>query len=174
MAPARNPQDVQAWLIGSGVASLAAAVHLIKQAKVPAYQIHILDIHYGSGGAMETLGSSRDGYVLHTGAQLYFHEDCVKGLLTMVPSPGDPNKTSWEDIKEHESYSRPINKAYTRVIRQSEEGLRKVDMHYLRIGAKLRMDLIKFILDGEKRFDSEQIRDVFKEIFLSQNFGPYG
>jgi oleate hydratase len=170
MAPARNPQDVQAWLIGSGVASLAAAVHLIKQAKVPAHQIHILDVHHGPGGAMETSGNSRDGYVLHTGAQPYFQEDCVKDLLTMVPSPGNPDKTSWEDIKEYESYSRPINKAHTRAIRQSDEGLRKVDMHQLRIGAKLRMDLIKFILDGEKRFDSKQIRDVFEEAFFGSEF----
>lgn len=170
MAPARNPQDVQAWLIGSGVASLAAAVHLIKQAKVPAQQVHILDIHRGSGGAIETSGNSRDGYVLHTGAQPYFHEECVKDLLAMVPSPGNPDKTSWELIKEHEWYTRPINKAHTRAIRQSEEGLRKVDMHQLRIGARLRMDLIRFILDGERCFDSKQISDVFDETFFESEF----
>lgn len=170
MAPNRNPQNVQAWLIGSGVASLAAAVHLISQAKVPASQVHILDIHHGSGGAMKMTGNSRDGYVLHTGAQPYFHEDCVKNLLAMVPSPGNPNKTCWEDIKEHEWYTRPINKSHTRVIRQSENGPRRVDLHQLRIGGKLRMDLIKFILDSERRFDSKQISDVFDEMFFDSEF----
>ncbi|KAJ6103907.1 hypothetical protein N7486_004129 [Penicillium sp. IBT 16267x] len=166
MKSTRDPKDVQAWLIGSGVASLAAAVHLIKQAKVPARQVHILDVHHSSGGAMKTSGNWQDGYTLHTGAQPYFHEDCVKNLLTLVPSPANPSKTSWEDIKEHECYSKPINKAHTRAIRQTEDGLRKVDMHHLRIGAKLRMDLIRFILDGEKSFDSKRIQDVFEEKFF--------
>lgn len=166
MKPTRNPEDVQAWLVGSGVASLAAAVHLIKQAKVPAHQIHILDVHHSSGGAMKTSGNSQEGYVLRTGSQPYFHEDCVKDLLAMVPSPGNPGKTSWEDIKEHEWYSRPINKSHTRAIRQTEDGLRNVDMHHLQIGRKLRMDLIKFILEGERGFDSKRIRDVFEEKFF--------
>ncbi|CAG8055747.1 unnamed protein product [Penicillium nalgiovense] len=170
MTPTRDHKDVQAWLIGSGVASLAAAVHLIKQAKVPAHQVHIIDVHNGSGGAMKTSGTSQEGYVLHTGAQPYFHEDCVKDLLTMVPSPENSDKTAWESIKEHEVYSKPIGKAHTRAIRQSEEGLRNVDMHRLRIGAKLRMDLIRFIVDGERWLDSKQIRDIFEETFFESEF----
>ncbi|KAJ5633253.1 hypothetical protein N7490_009592 [Penicillium lividum] len=170
MKPTRDPKNVQAWLIGSGVASLAAAVHLIKQAKVPAHQVHILDIHHSSGGAMKTSGNSQDGYVLHTGAQPYFHEECVKDLLTMVPSPGNPDKTSWEDIKGHEWYSKPINKAHTRAIRQTEDGLRSIDMHDLRIGGKLRMHLISFILDSERGYDSKRICDVFEEKFFQSEF----
>jgi oleate hydratase len=143
---------------------------LIKQAKVPAHQVHILGIHPGSGGALKTSGNSREGYVLHTGAQPYFHEDCVKDLLAMVPSPNNPDKTSWEEIKELELYSKPINKAHTRAIRQIEEGLRNVDMHHLPIGAKLRMDLIRFILDGGRGFDSNQIHDVFGKTFFKSEF----
>lgn len=170
MAPNRDPQDVHAWLIGSGVASLAAAVHLIKQAKVPAHRVHILDVHHGSGGGMEVSGNSTDGYVLHTGAQPYFHEDCVTDLLSMVPSLRHPDKTVWEDIAEYEQQTRPMDKAHTRVIRQSDNGLCKVDMHRLHVGAKLRMDLIRFILDGEKLFDSQRISDVFAGAFFESDF----
>jgi oleate hydratase len=166
MAPNRNPQDVQAWLIGGGVASLAAAVHLVKQAKVPPHQVHILDTHHGPGGALKTSGNSRDGYILHTGTQPYLHGECVKDLLTMIPSPENPAKTSWEAIKEHEWHTRPINKARTRVIRKSGEGPRKIDMHQLRIGAKLRMDLIKFLLSGESSFESMKISEIFDETFF--------
>ncbi|KAJ5240707.1 uncharacterized protein N7469_002298 [Penicillium citrinum] len=131
----RDPQNVQAWLVGGGVASLAAAVFLINQANVPPHHVHILDIHHGSGGAMKTSGNSRDGYVLHTGAQPYFHEECVKDLLSM-----------------------------------SEKGPYYMDMHKLGIGTKLRMDLIKFIVDGEKCFDSKRINDVFDEGFFNTEF----
>lgn len=145
-------------------------MHLIKKGKVPAHQVHILDVHRGSGGAMKMSGNPQEGYVLHTGAQPYFHEDCMKDLLAMVPSPGNPGRTISEDIKEHELYTKPINKAHTRAIRQTEKGLRNVDMHHLRIGAKLRMDLIRFILDGERGFDSKQIRDVFEETLFESEF----
>lgn len=170
MAPKRDPNNVQAWLIGSGVASLAAAVYLVKQAKVPAHQVHILDVHHASGGAMEVSGNLKDGYIYHTGTQPYFQEECVTNLLKMVPSPGNPEMTLWESIKEHEQYTRPMNRAHTRAIIQSEEGLRRVDTHKLPIGAKLRIDLIKFILDNERMFDSKKISDVFDPAFFESGF----
>lgn len=170
MAPNRDPQDVQAWLIGSGIASLAAALHLVKRANVPARQVHILDIHKGSGGAMEEVsGNSSDGYVLHTGAQPYFHEDCVEELLAMVPSPENPAKSVWETIKDYELYGGPGNKSKTRAIRPSGEGS-KVDTHRMQIGAKLRMDIIVFLLEREKASDSKRISDVFDGSFFQTEF----
>lgn len=170
VTPTRNHKNVQTWLIGSGVASLAAVVHLIKQGKVPAHQIHILDVHPDSRGARKASGNLQEGYVLHTGAQPYLHEDCVKDLLSMVPGECAPEKNVWENIKDHELYSQPINKAHTRAIRQTEEGLRNVDIHHVRIGAKLRMHLIKFLLDGERWFDSKKIHDIFEETFFESEF----
>jgi oleate hydratase len=46
----RDPESTQAWLVGSGIASLAAAVHLIRDARVPGGNIHILDRHAQTGG----------------------------------------------------------------------------------------------------------------------------
>ncbi len=119
---------------------------------------------------MVSSGNSQEGYVLHTGAQPYFHGDCVKDLLMMIPSTVNTEKTVWEDIKEKELYSKPFNKAHTRAIKQSEEGLHKIDMHDLRIGGKLRRDLIEFIVEGERRFDSKKISDVFEETFFESEF----
>lgn len=169
-APKRDPQNVQAWLIGSGIASLAAAVHLVKQAKVPGPQVHILDAHHASGGAMEISGDAENGYILHTGAQPYFYEQCVKDLVAMVPSPENPDKTLWEAIREYEIFTRPIGVAHTRAISQTEDGVRRVDTHKLPIGAKLRMDLIKFILESEKTFESKKISDVFDAKLFESGF----
>ncbi|KAI2786767.1 hypothetical protein POX_g09160 [Penicillium oxalicum] len=170
MIPKRDPQNVQAWLVGSGIASLAAAVHLINKAKVPPNQIHILDAHHASGGAMETSGDEKNGYILHTGAQPYFYEQCVKDLLAMVPSHESPDKNLWEVIREHGNDNRPMNKAHTRAVSQSEDGMRKVDMHALPIGAKLRMDLIKFIVESERYLESKRISDVFDKSFFESGF----
>ncbi|KAJ5100019.1 hypothetical protein N7532_007020 [Penicillium argentinense] len=148
--PKRNPQNVQAWLIGRDVASLAAAVHLITKAKVPAHQVHILDIHHGSTGVIKA-----------PGAQPYFHEECVKDILNVVPSLTDPDKSCWENIKEHEWYTRPINQSHARVIRQDQGETRQ---------RKARMDLIEFILDDEKSFGPKKIGDLFDKTLFESEF----
>lgn len=170
MAQNREPKETQAWLIGGGIASLASAVHLIQSAKVPASQIHILDVHKASGGAMEEVsGNSEDGYVLHTGAQLYFHEQCVEKILRMVPSQDDPEKSVLQSIKDRELQS-PTNKARTRTLRLDDEGRLKGDTHRMHIGMKLRMALVAFILDHERASDSREIREVFEESFFQTDF----
>lgn len=170
MAQTREPKETQAWLIGGGIASLAAAVHLIQKAKVPAPQIHILDVHKASGGAMEEVsGNLEDGYVLHTGAQLYFHEQCVEDLLRMVPSLDDPEKSVLQSINDRELQS-PTNKPRTRALRLDEEGRLKADTHRMHIGIKLRMAVVAFLLDHERASDSRQIKEVFEESFFQTDF----
>jgi oleate hydratase len=170
MAQNRDPKETQAWLIGGGIASLAAAVHLIQNAKVPAPQIHILDVHKASGGAMEEVsGNLEDGYVLHTGAQVYFHEQCVEELLKMVPSQHDPEKSVLQSIKDHELQN-PTNEARTRALRLDEEGRLKAKAHRMHIGIKLRMALVAFILDHERASDSRQIKEAFEDSFFQTDF----
>ena len=174
MAQNRDPKDVQAWLIGSGIASLAAAVHLVKQANVPACQVHILDIHKGSGGAMEEVtGNSNDGYVLHTGAQPYFHDDCVEELLTMVPSPNNPEKTVWETIKDYQLHGGPGNKAKTRVIRPSGDGS-KVDLHSMKIGASFEWISSYFSWTARGRPIQRRFAMYLMDRSSGQNSGLYG
>jgi oleate hydratase len=134
--------------------------------------VHVLDSHIAFGGAIQTSGDSKGGYVLHTGAKPYLQEQCVKDLLQKVPSPAqdDKNKTLWDFIKEHEWYTRPINQAHTRAIRKTEDGSCRVDTHKLRIGRKLRMDLIRFILNNERSFDSKKINEVFEPTFFESEF----
>lgn len=170
MAQNRDPRNVQAWIIGSGIASLAAAVNLVKKAKVPANQVHILDAHDGSGGAIQVAGDADKGYILHTGAQPYFLEPCVEDLLAMVPSVNDPKKTVLETIKEREAHERPVEKATTTAIKLGQGGTSKVDMHRTQIGPKLRMDLIAFIFDNERALESNKIRDVFPDSFFQSEF----
>ena len=170
MAQSRDPRNVQAWIIGSGIASLAAAVNLVKKAQVPPNQVHILDAHDGSGGAIQVAGDAEKGYILHTGAQPYFLEPCVEDLLAMVPSLNDPNKTVLETIEEREKHDRPVEKATTRAIRPIHGGVSKVDIHRTQIGPKLRMDLIAFIFDNERALESKKIRDIFPDSFFQSEF----
>lgn len=171
MAHKRQPENVQAWLVGGGIASLAAAVHLIRKAKIPGPQIHILDIHKGSGGAMEEVsGNSEDGYVLRTGAQVYFHEQCVEELLGMVPSQENSEKTILQSIQDCELDKKPTNKARTLTAKLDNEGRLGVNTHRMNIGMNLRLSLVGFLLDHERASDSRQIKEVFDDAFFQTDF----
>ncbi|CAI7627506.1 unnamed protein product [Penicillium pancosmium] len=118
---------------------------------------------------MKTSGNSqRDMFCTQAHSRIF--KRTVKDVLSMIPSAENPDKTSWEDIKEHELYSKPINKAHTRAIRHTEEGLRSVDIHQLRIDANLRMDLNRFILNGKRGLDSKKVHDILDETFFELDF----
>lgn len=170
MATPREPEMVQAWLVGSGIASLATAVHLIHHAKVPANQIHIFDTHQGVGGAMKTYGNAEEGYVLHAVSSPYFHEACMENLLAVVPSLQNPRHTLLEVAKEYERYGRPKNNATTRIIRQSKNGPIKANTTQFHIGVHHRTNLITFIFEHEKTLDCKKICDVFEDSFFKTDF----
>lgn len=98
----RDPNDVQAWLVGSGIASLTAALHLIKEAKVPGPNIHIIDTHKGSGGGMRIQGNEEGGYFLPYECTPHFHGSCVERLLSLIPSAADPQKSVLEVVQDRD------------------------------------------------------------------------
>ncbi|RDW68780.1 oleate hydratase [Aspergillus mulundensis] len=109
----RDPNYFQAWLVGSGIASLTAALHLIKEAKVPGSNIHILDTHEGTGGGMRIQGRGTEdgGYFLPPGCVQHFHGASVKKLLSLIPSAADASKSVLDTL--HESTEEPTSKKGT-------------------------------------------------------------
>lgn len=98
----RDPNNVQAWLVGSGIASLTAALHLIKEAKVPGPNVHIIDTHKGSGGGMRISGNEEGGYFLPYECTPHFHGNCVERLLSLIPSAADSRKSVLEVVHDRE------------------------------------------------------------------------
>ncbi|KAL3462212.1 67 kDa myosin-cross-reactive antigen family protein [Aspergillus heterothallicus] len=105
----RDPNNTQAWLVGSGISSLTAALHLIKDAKVPGPSIHIIDTHDGSGGGMRTEGSEESGYFLPYDCTPHFHGRSIERLLSLIPSVSDPDKSIMETINTREDKTSPVS-----------------------------------------------------------------
>ncbi|KAE8375740.1 oleate hydratase [Aspergillus bertholletiae] len=166
----RDPGNVQAWLIGGGIASLAAAVHLIKDAKVPGKNIHLLDEHKHAGGAMQSSGDAEKGYVLRTACLPYFHDICVQDLLSYVPSPTNPDRSIMDVVQdlEHEEQKKPA--ASTRLLACGGTGPEKVDDRQFHLGLKHRWDLIKLMIEGEKAVSNKAIKDLFDDAFFTTKF----
>ncbi len=65
------------YLVGGGIASLAAAVFLIRDCDIPGCNITIFEELDVIGGSLDGAGSPQSGYVLRGGRMLESKYDCT-------------------------------------------------------------------------------------------------
>jgi oleate hydratase len=165
----REPSKVEAWLVGSGIASLAAAVHLIMDAKVPGSRIHVLDVRPASGGGMRSGGDPATGYVVYSGRQPYYN-GCMGKLLSLVRDPANSSKTLLESIREQTADSRPHKGPSTRFIGPTSHGPQVVSPKGMPISLKHRLALMKIIITGETALGKGKISDFLDKKFFDTDF----
>ncbi|MDP9649843.1 oleate hydratase [Paraburkholderia caledonica] len=74
------------YLVGGGIASLAAAAFLIRDADVPGCRITILEALGDAGGSLDGAGTPRDGYVVRGGRMLESKYLCTYDLFDSIPT----------------------------------------------------------------------------------------
>jgi len=166
----RTPNKTNAYLVGGGIASLAAATHLINDAHVPANQIHILESSSVSGGSMDGAGNSQTGYVLRGGRMLNFSYLCTYDLLSQVPSLGNPDKTVKQEIEEFNAIPGNKTHARARLVRSDDDGPHIIDASHLGLTMKHRLDLISLATKTEKQLGVGRINEYFDAEFFKTNF----
>jgi len=75
-----------AYLIGSGLASLAAACFLVRDAQMKGSHIHILEKGPIPGGALDGEQITNVGYVMRGGREMDNHFECMWDLFRSIPS----------------------------------------------------------------------------------------
>jgi myosin-crossreactive antigen len=78
--------ETKFYLIGGGIASLAAAAFLIRDADIPGRTIVILEQLDRLGGSLDGAGSAGDGYVLRGGRMLESKYLCTYDLFSSIPT----------------------------------------------------------------------------------------
>lgn len=169
---ARDPRSINAWLIGSGIASLAAAVHLINDARVPGSHIHILDRHEQTGGGITSSGDANAGFIINPGSLPYFHDECVENLLRLVPAAKGSAKSLLDSIRGDELSETPrrARTANTRFVRNRGGKSEGSDANKLSIGPYNRLQLMKVLLESETMLGRHRIQDYFGDDFFGTEF----
>ncbi|KAF2465094.1 67 kDa myosin-cross-reactive antigen family protein [Lindgomyces ingoldianus] len=168
--PRRDPENTQAYLVGGGVGSLAAAVHLIQDANVPAKNIHILEALPVMGGSMDGAGDPREGYLLRGGRMLNFSYHCTYDLLERIPSLMSNDKTVMQDIKDFNAKKENQTHSKARLIASAEKAAEVVDTSKMGLTNIERVDLIKLTLESEKSLGKKRIDECFPEAFFKTKF----
>ena len=100
-ATPKKPDGVDeknAYIVGSGLASLAAACFLVRDGQMPGSHIHILESMDIAGGACDGINDPNRGYVMRGGREMENHFECLWDLFRSIPSIETPACRCWTNI----------------------------------------------------------------------------
>lgn len=168
----RKPENVDkksAYLVGSGLASLAAAVFLIRDGQMKGERIHILEELALPGGSMDGIWNEQKGYIIRGGREMEPHFETLWDLFRSVPSLETEGVSILDEFywlnKEDPSFSK------ARVIENC--GKRIPTDGKLTLTTKAIQELINLALMSEDRLQDVKINEVFTDDFFNSNFWLY-
>jgi oleate hydratase len=153
------------YFVGSGIASLAGAAYLIRDAGVAGHDIVILEESADYGGALDAHANAAADYYM-SGSRMF--EDkyaCTFALLASIPSASDPTISVTEETKRA-SIAVPWYD-HARLVDRNGEIL---DAHALGFDERDRIALVALLATPENELDDVRIDDCFQPHFFTTHF----
>ncbi|KAL4947075.1 streptococcal 67 kDa myosin-cross-reactive antigen like family-domain-containing protein [Aspergillus filifer] len=174
----RDPTNLDAYILGSGLASLTSAVHLIREANVPPNRVHIIETLSLAGGTTVSYGDAKKGYDFRADMRPQFNDSCVDDLLRLVPSKVNPdqNKTVRDDVLEFAESMGNVcskNRERTRFLtrsRKKRDSVGKADAKKAGLGLRDRMEMVLLTTKSEKVLGRARICDCFSKGFFGSGY----
>lgn len=164
-----NVENKSAYLIGSGLASLAAAAFLIRDGQMKGENIHILEELPIAGGSLDGILNPTRGFIIRGGREMENHFECLWDLFRSVPSLEIENASVLDEFywlnKEDPNYSN------CRVI--ENRGQRIPTDGKFTLSDKSSEEIVKLFLTSEDQLQDKKITDVFSQEFFESNFWIY-
>lgn len=170
-ADAKKPAGVDkksAYIIGSGLAGLSAAVFLVRDAQMKGENIHILEELPVAGGSLDGAKRPNAGFVVRGGREMENHFECLWDMYRSIPSLEIPGASYLDEYywldKEDPNLSncRLIYNRGDRLPSDGQYGL-----------GKCANEIVKLIMTPEKELQGETIEEFFSDDFFKTNFWTY-
>ena len=168
----RKPKGVeekQAWLVGGGLASLAAAAFLVRDAQMDGSRIHILEEAGLPGGACDGLLRPDIGFVIRGGREMENHYECLWDLFRSVPSLEVPDASVLDEFYwlNHDDPNYSMNRAIL------ERGKSADTKNRFDLSDDAAMELMKLFFTPDEALYNKTIDDVLSDEFYQSNFWLY-
>lgn len=171
-ARARKPEgvdDKSAYIVGAGLAGMAAAVFLIRDGHMKGERIHLFEELSLSGGSLDGKFIPHDGFVTRGGREMENHFECLWDLFRSVPS------LEVEDASVLDEFywlnRDDPNSSNCRIIHN--RGERAADDGDFTLSKKAQKELVELFMTSEDQLIGKKIEDVFGEEFFESNFWLY-
>jgi oleate hydratase len=151
------------YLVGGGIASLAAAAFLIRDGDVPGRDIIILEESDRLGGSLDGAGAPGDGYVLRGGRMLESKYLCTYDLFSSIPTL-DESRTVTQEIFAWNETMKTSSKS--RLFRDGQ----RVDAPAFGLSEAQILTLERLAIEPEALLGRTSIADQFDPSFFQTNF----
>jgi len=151
------------YLVGGGIASLAAASFLIRDGDIRGQNITILEESPKIGGSLDAAGNPRDGYVMRGGRMFESKYLCTYDLFSSIPTL-DESKTvtqeifQWNEVMSTHSRSRLFRDGH----RVNAPAFGLTERHIL--------TLERMSIEPEESLGRSSISDQFDPSFFETDF----
>ncbi|MER7702641.1 oleate hydratase [Kitasatospora sp. NPDC097605] len=171
-AKPRKPERADrasAWFVGSGLASLAGAAFLVRDAQVPGERITVLERLRLPGGALDGIKEPEKGFVVRGGRELEDHMECLWDLFRSVPSLEVEGASVLDEF--YWLNKDDPNVSLQRVTEQRGRDARTDGLFAL--SDRAQKDLVRIFLATREEVEGKRIDEVFGRDFLDSNFWLY-
>ena len=171
-AKPKKPDGIEkksAYIVGSGLGALAAACFLVRDAKMPGKNIHILEALDIAGGACDGINDASRGYIMRGGREMEEHFECLWDLFRSIPSLEKKDETVLDEFyylnKEDPNYSL----CRATVNRGKDAGFGG-EFGLSRKGC---MEIMKLFFTADEELYDKKIEDFFDDEVFASNFWLY-
>ena len=170
-ADPKKPEGVDnksAYIIGSGLAGLSAAVFLVRDAQMKGENIHILEELPVAGGSLDGAKRPNAGFVVRGGREMENHFECLWDMYRSIPSleiPGASYLDEYYWLDKEDPNSSNCRLIYNRGDRLPSDGQYGL--------GKCTNEIVKLIMTPEKKLEGETIEEFFSDDFFKTNFWSY-
>ena len=155
--------------MGSGLASLSAALFLVRDAQMPGERIHILEELELPGGSLDGILDNTRGYIMRGGREMENHFECLWDLFRSVPSLEVKDASVLDEFywlnKEDPNFSK-MRATMNRGKSAHTDGK-------FTLTDKAAEEIARLFLTSEEELNDKRISDVFSEEFFQSNFWLY-
>ncbi|MDO8410934.1 MAG: oleate hydratase [Phenylobacterium sp.] len=164
-APARTAPQRRAYLVGGGIASLAAAAFLVRDGGLRGADIEIFEETATVGGSLDGSGSADVGYVVR-GGRMFTYEaySCTLAMLDSIPSLADAAVSLRDEMLAFNTEVR--SDSHARLV----AGGRRLDASDLQLTSRDQLDLAKVMATSDAGLGTRRIEELFRPGFFETNF----
>ena len=158
-----------AYIVGSGLAGLAAATFLVRDGQMKGDKIHVLEELGLPGGSMDGIWNEQKGYIIRGGREMEPHFETLWDLFRSIPTLENPDVSILDEFywlnKKDPSYSSG------RAIQNQGKAIDTPEK--LTLTPKAVQELLDLVLTPEKDLNDKRIDEVFTDEFFKSNFWLY-
>jgi oleate hydratase len=163
MSERRSDTNARVYLVGGGIASLAAAAFLIRDGNIPGHNITILEESRKIGGSLDAAGNPANGYIMRGGRMLESKYLCTYDLFSSIPTL-DQSKTVTQEIFELNKLMKTSSKS--RLVR----GGQRINAPRFGLSEKHILTIERLGLEPEAILGRSSISDQFEPSFFETDF----